>query len=310
MEMNTEIISYPSSNGTSDVCAKLFIPSGTEIKAILQISHGMCEYIDRYNDLARFLCEKGFLVCGNNHIGHRYSVLDDTALGFFAAKDGDQCLITDVHTLTMMMKERYPGKPYFLLGHSMGSFIARCCLAQFGADYDGAIISGTGGPNPMVKVGLTTASLLCKTKGLKSRSKMLDRMAFGDYNKRFENRTSKDWLTRDKAMIDAYVADPYCTFLFTNAAFRDLLTLTSAANAPDWAEKLPKDLPVYIFSGEEDPVGDYGAGVRKVYQMLKGAGLFDVALKLYPDGRHEMINEINRADVYTDICEWLRRKVV
>lgn len=309
MQINTETLSYASANGVNDVYAKLFIPADTSVKAIVQISHGMCEYIDRYQDFAHFLCEKGFLVCGNNHIGHRYSVTQDSELGFFSENDGYRHLIADVRTLTQAMKERYPGVPYFLMGHSMGSFIARLCLTEFGAEYDGAIISGTGGPNPLAGAGASTAALLCKTQGLHARSKLLENMAFGDYNKRFEKRTPKDWLTRDKAVVDTYLADPYCMFLFTNAGFRDLFTMVKLANAPQWAKALPKDLPIYLFSGAEDPVGDYGEGVRKVYQRIKDAGLFDVTLKIYKGGRHEMLNETNRAEVYDDVYDWLRRKV-
>ncbi|WP_312641562.1 alpha/beta fold hydrolase [Hydrogenoanaerobacterium sp.] len=309
MGYNTELISYPSANGTDTVSAKLFIPTDIDITAIVQISHGMCEYIDRYHNFAEFLCGKGFMVCGNDHIGHHHSAADAAALGFFSEKDGCSHLVADVHTLTLQMKERFPGMPYFLLGHSMGSFVARCCLADFGEEYDGAIISGTGGPNPLTGVAIKLANLLCKTQGPRKRSKLLDNLAFGKYNDRFEKRTDKDWLTRDHAIVDAYRADPNCSFLFTNAAFRDLFTLTNLANQPTWAHRLPKNLPIFIFSGEDDPVGNYGEGVQKVYEMIKDAGLFDVALKLYKGGRHEMLNELNRNAVYEDIYEWVKRKI-
>lgn len=310
MDFNTETIAYPSSNGTAIVSAKLFFPAEADVKAIVQISHGMCEYIDRYRDFAEFLCAKGFLVCGNDHIGHRHSVADASQLGFFAEQGGDHFLVRDVHELTTQMRERFPDTPCFLLGHSMGSFVARCCLAEFGGEYDGALISGTGGPNPLAGSGQLLAEMLCKTGGAKKRGKLLDNLAFGGYNKRFEHRTDKDWLTRDKTVVDAYLADPFCSFRFTNAGFRDLFALTALCNAPAWAASLPRDLPVLLFSGEDDPVGDYGAGVRKVYESMKAAGMSDVTLKLYKSGRHEMLNEINHTEVYTDVYDWLKRKIV
>lgn len=309
MGYNTESISYPSANGTDTVFAKLFIPTDTDLKAIVQISHGMCEYIDRYRNFAEYLCGKGYMVCGNDHIGHRHSAADTASLGFFSEKEGYSHLITDVSTLTRQMKERYPGVPYFLLGHSMGSFIARCCLADFGEEYNGAIISGTAGPNPFCGTAIKLATLLCKMQGAKKPGKLLDNITFGNYNDRFEKRTSKDWLSRDHAVVDAYLADSYCNFMFTNAAFRDLFMLNQLVNRAAWVKNLPKDLPIFIFSGEDDPVGDYGAGVQKVYEMIKQEGLFDVALKLYKGGRHEMLNELNRSEVYEDVYEWIKRKI-
>ena len=310
MGYNTETLRYPSANGFSMVSAKLFLPVDTDIRAIVQISHGMCEYIDRYREFAEFLCARGIMACGNDHIGHRYSVAEPSQLGFFAGQKGDEALVEDVHALTLLMKERYPGVSYFLLGHSMGSMIARCVLAEYGADYDGAIISGTAGPEPGVNAAVALAELMCRLKGPRSPGRMLDRMAFAHYNDRFEGRTDKDWLSRDRAVVDAYRADPYCMFLFTNAAFRDLAVLRQRCNRPDWAAKLPRDLPILLFSGTEDPVGGHGEGVKKVYAMVKQAGVFDATLKLYKGGRHEMLNETNRAEVYRDVYDWLQRKIV
>ncbi|MEG1761871.1 MAG: alpha/beta fold hydrolase [Hydrogenoanaerobacterium sp.] len=307
--MNIEDISYLSSNGTDMISAKLFVPTQTDILGVLQICHGMCEYIDRYRAFAQYLCGKGFVVCGNDHIGHKGSVKSEADLGFFGEKDGHLFLVNDVRTLTHMVKEQYPGIPYFLMGHSMGSFVARCCAARFGEEYDGLILSGTGGKNPLAAAGKRLADVFCKTQGARGRSRVLDKLIFGKYNERFEHRTEKDWLTRDKAVVDLYVADSGCAFSFTNAALRDLLELNIMSNAPEWADALPKKLSVYLFSGSEDPVGDYGKGVRQVYDSIKKAGLFDVTLKLYKGGRHEMLNEINRSEVYSDVYEWLKRKI-
>ena len=303
-----ETISYPSNNGVSTISAKLYIPVQRDIIAVLQISHGMCEHIERYKDFAQYLCSKGFVVCGNDHLGHKNSVTSDEQLGFFAENDGHNHLVNDIHKLTVLVKSQYPGTPYFLLGHSMGSFVARCCLASFGGEYDGAILSGTGGKNPLAPAGKKLAELLCKTQGAKKRSKLLDTLVFGSYNSRFKSRTGKEWLTRNTAVVDAYLADKNCMFLFTNSAMKDSIMLTMLANTPEYAQKLPRNLPIYLFSGTDDPVGDYGKGVQDVYDMIKKAGVFDVTLKLYKGGRHEMLNETNSAEVYDDIYEWIKRK--
>ena len=308
MGFNTEAISYPSANGTDLVFAKLFLPADDDIRAIVQVSHGMCEYIDRYADFARYLCEKGIMLCGNDHIGHRHSVKTSEDLGFFAHKEGWKHLISDVHTLTAMVRDRYPSTPYYLLGHSMGSFIVRCYLGRYGRELDGVIISGTGGPHSMVAAGEQLAAALCKTQGGHARSKLLDNLAFGSYNDCFERRTSKDWLSRERSIVDAYLADPHCMFRFTNSGFRDLFTLIGLANNSAWAASVPKVLPVLLLSGEQDPVGDFGRGVRKVARMLEDAGVEDVTLRLYQGGRHEMLQETNREQVYDDIYQWLSER--
>lgn len=305
MGFNTEAISYPSSNGTDLVFAKLFLPVDTDIKAIVQICHGMCEHIDRYADFARYLCEHGVMVCGNDHIGHRHSVKSPAGLGFLAPQDGWKHLVRDAYELTRMMRERYPATPYYLLGHSMGSFVARCYMGRHGAGLSGAILSGTGGPNSNAAAGEQLANLLCRTQGMHARSKLLDKLIFGKYNNRFEQRTPKDWLSRNAAAVDAYLADPHTGFLFTNAGIRDLCTLTGLANSSAWAAAVPKALPVLLVSGDQDPVGDYGRGVRRVAHMLEGAGLSDVTLRLYRGGRHEMLQEINHLQVYDDIYKWI-----
>lgn len=308
MGFNTEAISYPSSNGVDLVFAKLYIPTDTDLRAVVQICHGMCEHIDRYADFARFLCERGIMVCGNDHIGHRHSVKSPSGLGFFAPQDGWKYLIRDAYELTLLVRERYPATPYFLLGHSMGSFVARCYMGRHGARLSGAIISGTGGPNPLMRTAEQLAGALCRTQGMHGRSKLLEHLVSGNWNDRFEHRTPKDWISRDTAAVDAYIADPHTSFRFTNAGYRDLFTLSGLANNSAWADAVPKALPVLFVSGDQDPVGDYGRGVRKVVRMLEDAGLSDITLRLYRGGRHEMLNEVNRAQVYEDIYTWLAER--
>ncbi len=301
---------YLSSNQTDTIAYYLYQPD-SKPKGILQISHGMCEGMWRYEDFAQFLTAQGFLVCGNDHLGHGKSVQSQENLGYFADKDGACCLYRDVHKLTVIMKKDYPDIPYFLLGHSMGSFIARAYLAHFGSELDGAIIMGTSGPNPFAKLGIRLTKTIAKRKGEYYRSPFLYRMAFSAYNKRFQpQRTMHDWLSRDPSVANRFEADPYCNFIFTSSGFGDLFRLLHWVSGIDWAGQLPHDLPVLLTSGSDDPVGNYGKGVQTVYQWLRKAGIKDVSLQLYPQARHEILNETNRQEVYQDIFAWLKQRTV
>lgn len=300
----TKRITFLSHNKINTISGVIYIPEGTP-KGILQISHGMCEYIGRYDAFMRYMVQKGFIVAGNDHLGHGNSSREEE-YGFFGEEDGYIHFIEDLHQMTMLVKQEFGGLPYFLLGHSMGSFIARLYLTKYGNELDGAIICGTGGPNPMTGFGIFLANQTCKRKGTHYRSPMLDHMAFGAFNKKCKPcRTSKDWLTRDSGIVNAYLHDPKCMFLFTAAGFRDLLTLSSRANHPQWYDSLNVNLPILLISGDNDPVGNYGKGVRQVYETLKKYQLQDVSLILYPNARHEILNEINRSQVFEDTANWI-----
>lgn len=302
--MRTCDIFYPSTNGTDTIVSKIWKPENP-VKGIVQISHGMCEYIDRYTEFARFLTGQGYLVCANNHLGHGASVSDTAQLGYFAKRGGDKFLIDDLHTLTNMMKIKYPGTPLVLFGHSMGSFIARNYVTKYGQDLDGVIFCGTSGPNPGARAGKKLAAFECRRKGEFYRSPLLSQLAFGSYNKKYKRRTKFDWLTREEAIVDAYIRDPYCNFTFTASAFHDLFTLLLRCSDPEWFSSYPKNLPTLLISGDMDPVGDYGKGVTYVYQTLVSAGVRDIRLKLYEDARHELLNETNRDEVCSDLVNWL-----
>ena len=300
-------IRFASSNGTDTVQGYAYEPE-TEICAVLQISHGMCEYIERYEPFIRYMTERGFAVCGNDHLGHGQTAGIDK-LGFFAEKDGRKYIVKDLYTVTQHAKKRWPGKPYFLLGHSMGSFVARQYTAEYGQALDGVIFMGTSGKNPMDWAGIMMASALAALKGKQGKSKMIDKLAFGAYNKKIDHpQCGNDWLSRDAEVVRAYENDPYCKFSFTLSAYRELFALLHGVSSEKWAEQIPQALPILVISGEADPVGQYGKGVRQVYQWLCRTGHEDVTLKLYPGARHEVLNEENRQQVYQDVLCWLNEK--
>ena len=302
---SVEHISFLSVNKVNTISGVIYVPDSTP-KGILQISHGMCEYIGRYDRFMSFLANEGYIVAGHDHLGHGQSS-EEGEYGYFGAKDGYKNLVEDLHHMTLLVKAKYGDLPYVLLGHSMGSFIARLYLSDYSGELDGAIICGTGGPVPMSSKGIKLANFLCKKKGEFYRSQKLDRMLFGSFNDRIKpKRTPKDWLTRDEFIVDKYLQDPKCMFTFTAAGFRDLMTLSTQANIARWYESLRKDLPVLLISGDMDPVGKYGKGVAKVYERLKKTGLKDVSMILYPGARHEILNELNYREVYMDIEDWIK----
>ncbi len=301
---------FISSDGRTAISYYTYLPQNTEPKAIVQISHGMCEFIERYEDFAGFLCQHGFIVCGNDHLGHGNSVASDDNLGYFGEKNGYEYLVTDLYKTMTLVRKSYPGCPYFLLGHSMGSFVARLFLTQYGKELTGAIICGTSGGNPFAGVGIRMARSISRKKGSRYRSKKLTLLAFRSYNKRIDKPSSEfDWLTTDPQIVLNYEQNPKNNFIFTASGFQDLFTLLKLVSNKEWAGKVPQNLPLLLIAGEEDPVGAYGKGVRKVCCRLVEAGVQDIALRLYPDDRHEIINESNRLEVYNDITRWMASKI-
>lgn len=297
---------FKSASGTTDIHAVRYIPHG-KIKAILQISHGMVEYIERYEAFALFLNSKGILVTGNDHLGHGKSINSKDDLGYFAKEDGNRAVLYDLYQLTQITKEKYPDIPYFLLGHSMGSFYARQYIAEFGQELDGAIIMGTGGHSfALVQLGRLLTSLVALFKGWRYRCGFINNIAFGSYNKHFKPaRTSKDWLSKDTAIVDKYVADEYCNFIFTVNAYYNMFTGISRLYNKNLLSHMPKNLPVFFVSGENDPVGNYGKGVLKAADTIKKVGMKNVKIKLYPADRHEILNETDREQVYNDLYRWM-----
>ena len=300
-----ETIHFRSGDGKTQTAGFFYTPTQQKPRAVIQLSHGMCEYVCRYEPMFEVLCAAGFAVAGNDHLGHG-ETSDPKDYGFMAEQKGYQYVLQDLHAMNVLTHEKYPGLPYFLLGHSMGSFYARWYAEKFPDTIDGLLISGTGGPSALMPFGKALAGFLAKVKGPRYVSKFMVKCSMGSYCKRIENPTSGNaWLSRDPAVWEAYAQDSKCNFSFSVSAYRDMLTAYTHVNQMAWAGRLPKDLPVLLYSGNADPVGNYGKGVRAVYEMLEQAGLTDVTLKLYPGGRHEMHNETNKDEVFADLIDWL-----
>jgi alpha-beta hydrolase superfamily lysophospholipase len=302
---------FPSCDGAHEIVCSLWLPDEGHPKAVVQIVHGISEYVNRYDQLARYLAEKGYAVCGEDHLGHGRTAKQDSKFGFFAAHDGWTLVTSDVRQLRQRMGEQYPGIPYFLLGHSMGSFLTRTYLCRYPGEVDGAILSGTGQEPPLiVGGGKLLASLLGRVHGPEYISPLVHSLALGAYNKQFApNRTTADWITRDEAVVDAYMADPFCQIMPTVSLYRDMLGGLQYIASCRALSQMNPDTPVYIYSGDQDAVGANGAGVRKVHSFFRQYGTKDLTLKLYPDGRHEMHNELNREEVFADVLAWLEQHI-
>ena len=279
--------------------------------AIVQIAHGMQEFIDRYADFARYLNEYGILVAGNDHLGHGLSVTNKERMGYFAEQGGNRAVIADMRTLHRMLREEFPQVPYFLLGHSMGSFLARQYMCMYGKQLDGVILSGTAyHPYAEAAAGAALCQAMAKARGWTHRSTFMTNMAMGSYNKRFEPaRTKQDWLTRDEKIVDEYRADERTHPMFTLNAYYNMFQGLKYIERKENLAHIPKDLPVFFIAGSMDPVGNYGEGVKRVFARLKENGMSDVACQIYPNDRHEVLNELDRDQVYKDVRTWLEERI-
>ena len=305
--MKTETFHFPSATGVCEIRAAAFRPDDGAFDAVLVIHHGMAEHQKRYEPFIRFLCENGIAVYMHDMANHGASNEDIRQTGWFGEKNGWLGLIADFREMVLRARKENPDKKLIVMGHSMGSFICRLYTSRHPDDgFDGAIYMGTGGPNPAAAAGKTLAAAIGAVAGKKHKSKLLARIAFGTYGKRFEGRTEYDWLTREESIVDRYVADPYCGYLFTVQGMYDLIEANAASNAEAWYKTVPAELPILLISGEEDPVGDYGSGVRTVAQKLRETGHTRVTEQIYPGCRHEVLNETNRDQVMADVLAWIR----
>ena len=285
------------------------IPEG-EVRAIVQLSHGMVEFIDRYKPLAEDLAGRGILVTGHDHLGHGGSIRTKDDYGYFAQPDGNRAVLDDLHAMTTLTKQLYPGVPYFLLGHSMGSFYARQYLCEYGAELDGAILMGTGyQPKALVTLARTVCRVLAVFFGWQHRSKLVRDLSFLGYNKGLEGRTPHDWLNRDPAEVDKYRADERCMFTFTLNAYYSMFTGILRLYDPDFLNRMPKDLPLLFLAGDADPVGEQSKGVQRAIDSLKAVGVQNITQKFYPGARHELLVELNRQEVFADIGSWLDQQL-
>jgi len=306
-----EELSFKSRDGETNIHAIRWIPEG-EPRAILQIVHGMQEYIDRYDEFARFLAERGILVTGNDHLGHGQSRPENGPYGYFCKYDAATVLVRDVHRLKKMNQEKYPGVPYIILGHSFGSFVTREYISRYGTGIDSVIIMGTGMTSGAL-VGVSKC--LCKIQKLflgdKHKAKMLNSIAFGTYLDKIDNpRTEFDWLSHNEADIDKYIANPANNFMFTVNGFSTMAELLSRVQNPKKMGRIPKELPILLIAGKEDPVGSYGAAVEQLYNIYKNElKIKSVELKLYDGLRHEILNEIGKEAVYEDLLNWINKRI-
>lgn len=271
----------------------------------------MSEHALRYQPFADVLTSNGYAVYANDHRGHGKTAGCVENLGHFADENGWELVVEDMHELTKKAKEEYPSVPVFLLGHSMGSFLTRRYIQRFGDEVKGAILSGTGADQGLLSsIGLGIAKLQGRLQGKNRRSYLLNALSFGDFNRSFKpTRTSFDWLSRDPDEVDKYIADPYCGAVATAGFFVDLIQGLKQLDQPQNLANVPKDLSILLISGEKDPVGGNGKMVKQVYNHFAHVGIEDVEMKLYPEGRHEMFNEVNKEEVYRDVLVWMDGRI-
>lgn len=305
-----ETFSFLSADGRTQVHAVRWLPEDGGFQAILQITHGMVEYIERYRGFAEFLNEQGFLVVGHDHIGHGESVASQEDWGYFAEPNPSDVLVADMHKLRELTQKEHPGVPYFMLGHSMGSYMLRKYLAFHGEGLTGAIVMGTGCvPDKTTKLGMRVAKMQAKLYGWRHRAKLLQKLSYDKPYKKFDltgSNMSNSWLTKDTEIVKAYYENPKCTFVFTLNAYMGLFEAVLFDNQPENIARVPKELPVFFVSGADDPVGNLGKGVKQVYDKFQEAGMQDITWKLYENDRHEILNETDRDVVYHDILSWMR----
>lgn len=301
---------FDSSTGKNKLHARMCVPDA-EPKAIVQIMHGIAEYIERYDDFMMFLASNGFIVVGDDHLGHGKSIEKEEQKGFFADENGWEYAVCDEEILRLAMKNNYPELPMVVFGHSMGSFLARTHLIKYPGAFDAAIISGTGNQGKaLVTGGLTMGNMVVGLKGPHYYSDFLNNLAFGSYNKIYENaKTTHDWLTRDEEVVAKYIADSLCGFVPSCSLFRDMMVGVSFITNVKNQQAMKKEVPVLFMSGSMDPVGECGKGVKIAFENFKKVGMQDVSMKLYEGGRHEMLNEINKDEVYADVLAWLNSKI-
>ena len=307
---NLSEFTFLSSDGKTQLHGMLWEPEGVAVRAVLQICHGVAEHIARYDGFARALNEQGIAVAGHDHLGHGKSLPEGGTPVYFGDGNTWNTVVDDIYVLHQRLKQRYPDVPLCIMGHSMGSFLTRTYLIRYPGTVKAAVIMGTGWqPQAAITGGLALANAIAAVSGENATSELVTELAFGSYNKLFApNRTKVDWLSADESNVDDYIADPLCGADATVGLFRQMLRGLRFNQTPGNIDRMDKNAPILLIAGQDDPVGDMGAGVRRTHDAFKRAGVRDVTLKLYPGLRHEILNEAAMRDtVYGDIGAWLDR---
>lgn len=277
------------------------------IQGLIQIVHGMAETADRYSRVASSLCASGYAVYAHDQRGHGKTAKSLEDVGH-SGEDGFHGMESDILEVSSFLNQKYAGICHYLLGHSMGSFLTQRIIEMHSDIYSGFILSGTNGPRPNLGVAKSIARFQVKLQGTSHRSLLLNTIVFGRYNKGIQPaRTAFDWLSRDEDEVDKYMNNPYCGQVCTAEFFRDFFQLLQHIQTSANYQGIPLNKPIYLFAGDRDPVGLYGKGVTKLHQIYLKLGVKDVECRLYPGGRHEMLNETNRDEVTTDLLDWLKR---
>ena len=311
--INREELRFPSADGRSTIRALVWWPAlaaGTRARGVVQVIHGMAEHVERYDALARLFASRGFVVCGDDHAGHGASC-DPDGYGCLPARGGAEALVADEHTLRRLVTERMGSDaPYLLIGHSLGSYIARVYLAEHGEGLSGVVLSGTGTlPVAVSWAGHALARLICAVRGEKYRSKLLDGMGVGGYARAVPGPTGCEWLSHNEKNVATYVADPRCGFMFSAGGYAAVTKLTARACSLAWARRAPHDVPLLFVSGAEDPVGDNGRGVRAAAELARRAGQRHVDMRIYEGMRHEIFNEDDGGRVMADVLSWVEERL-
>ncbi|MGL6105738.1 alpha/beta hydrolase [Romboutsia sp.] len=281
-----------------------------DIKGIVQISHGMSEEAGRYRVFAKELVDNGYVVYINDHRGHGKTADNIEKVGILSKQNGIEHIVEDLKELTTIIKDEHKDLPVFLFSHSMGSFAAQRYITKYSNLINGVVLSGTNGIHGIeVDLGLRVAKFMSKTKGRNEKAHLVDKLSFGNFNKKIKNsKTPFDWLSRDEEQVKLYIDNPYCGVLFSNGFFEDLFENFVYIRNKNNLETIDKNLPIFILAGDSDPVGKYGKGIVSLYNKYNSMGIEDVSYKLYEGGRHEMLNEINKEEVYSDVIKWLDSK--
>ena len=299
---------FKSSNGVNDVYYYVYGENITNPYAVVQLSHGMIDHIGRYNEFIKFLNKNNIVVCGCDDLGHGETGKNST-YGFFADKNGKDYVLEDLYKMTKIIKHNYKGLPFYMIGHSMGSFFARAYAYDFPNELNGLILLGTSGSVSGIGFGMLLIDILMLIKGKRSYIRALEKFTDKSYCKKIDNVTkSRDWVTTDDTKLDEYYKDEKCSFTFSLSAYHDLLSILNFVSSKKWYKNLDVNVPILLASGTDDPVGQYGKGVLEVYKKLKKHGQKNVDLKLYANAKHELHNEVPdiRQEFFDDVLKWIK----